>query len=106
MIRKFDASANREAATMQRVHAIGIDESRQVGGTANAADDADLMRLETQLKKRGLQRGEHGEVAATGAPIRMDFSFVSVLVELARRSLFRRFWWCDFNGRVHKIIYN
>ncbi len=41
------------------------------------------MRLQLQLEQRGLERGEHGEIAAAGTPIRMDPAAVSLFRELA-----------------------
>ena len=54
-------------------------EGRAIALAADAADDADLMRLEAQLKHRRLKRGKHGEIAAAGTPIRMDAAAVSLL---------------------------
>src|SRR5205823_14356262 len=54
-----------------------------IGCAADAADDASLMRLQLQLEQRGVERGEHGEIAAAGTPIRMDPAAVSLFRELA-----------------------
>src|SRR5262249_14444749 len=55
-----------KGTAMQRVHAVGIDEARQVGGTADAADHEDLLRFEPQLEERGLQRRKNGKIPAAG----------------------------------------
>src|SRR5712691_2560175 len=68
---------------MERVHSVSVDVAGQIRRTADAADDASLMRLQLQLEQRGLERGEHGEIAAAGTPIRMDPAAVSLFRELA-----------------------
>ena len=40
-----------------------------LGGYVKFADDADPMRLETQLDQSGLQRCQNGEIAAAWTPI-------------------------------------
>src|SRR5207247_11202648 len=40
-------------------------------------------RLEVHLEQRGVERGEHGEIAAAGTPIRVDPAAVSLFGELA-----------------------
>jgi hypothetical protein len=37
------------------------------------------MRLETKIEHRGLERGEHGEIAAAGTPVGVDAAAVRVL---------------------------
>src|SRR4030095_12893773 len=83
VVAKFDAGRNRECAAMERVHSVSVDVTGQIRCTADAADDADLMRLQLQLEQGGLQRGEHGEIAAAGTPIRMDPAAVRLFLELA-----------------------
>src|SRR5215470_1957888 len=41
------------------------------------------MRLQPELEHSRLKRGEHGEIAAAGTPIRMDAAAVSFFCELA-----------------------
>src|SRR5438445_6378388 len=41
------------------------------------------MPLQLQLEQSRLERGEHGEIAAAGTPIRMDPAAVSLFRELA-----------------------
>src|SRR5438552_3940152 len=79
VVAELDASGNGKRASVQGVHAIGVDVARQVRRAADAAYDTDLMRLEAELEHRGLQRGEHGEIAAAGTPIGMDAAAVGVL---------------------------
>src|SRR5438876_12296422 len=79
MVAKPDAGRNRERAAMERVHSVGVDVTGQIRGTADATDDADVMRLQLQFEQRRLKRGEHGEIAAAGTPIRMNAAAVSVL---------------------------
>ena len=79
VVAQLDAGGHRQRAAVQRVHAVGVDVARQVGGAADAADDADLMRLQAQLEDRCLERGEDGEIAAAGAPVGVDAASVSVL---------------------------
>src|SRR5437588_8066646 len=78
VVAELDAGSYGKGAAMQRVHAIGVDVAGQVRGAADAADDADLVRLKTQLEHRGLERREHGEIAAAGTPIGMDAAAVGV----------------------------
>ena len=58
--------------------------------------DADLMRLEAELEQRGLQRGQHGEIAAARTPVGMDAALEGVLGQLAGGWV--RWWvqraWC------------
>src|ERR1700731_1674411 len=79
VVAKLDAGGNGEGTAMQRVHPVSVDVTRQVRGAANAADDADLMRLQPQVEHRGLKCGEHGEIAAAGTPIGVDPTAVGVL---------------------------
>ena len=44
----------------------------------------DLVRLEAQLEQRGLQRGQHGEIAAARAPVGVDSALVGVLGQRRR----------------------
>src|SRR2546429_1670344 len=78
---------------MERVHSVSVDIAGQIRRTADAADDASLMRLQLQLEQRGLERGEHGEIAAAGTPIRMDPAAVSLFRELAGFGGGRRCSW-------------
>ena len=81
VVAELDAGADGEGAAVQGVHAVGVDEAGQVGGTADAADGHHLVRLQAQFEQRGLQRGQHRKIPAAGAPIGVDFAFIGVLVE-------------------------
>ena len=96
VVAQSDAGCNRQCAAMKRVHSVSVDVTGQIRRTADAADDAGLMRLLLQLEQRPLKRDEHGEIAAAGTPIRMDAAAVSLLRELGG---FGGNGWC--NGRVH-----
>src|SRR5713101_4709751 len=87
VVAKSDAGGNRQRAAMERVHSVSVDVAGQIRRTADAADDASLMRLQLQLEHCGLERGEHREIAAAGTPIRMDPAPVRILGELT--GLFR-----------------
>ena len=50
MVAELDAGGHRQRAAMQRVHAVGVDVARQVRRAADAADDADLMRLQARAR--------------------------------------------------------
>src|SRR5438128_314899 len=89
---------------MKGVHPVGIDESRQVGGTTNSADDQNLVRLESQLEERCLQRGENGKITATRTPVGMNFSFVAVPGQLAGLGCRRGRWSCGINGGAHSFL--
>ena len=66
------ASRNRQRAAVQCMHAVSVHVARQIRRTTDAADDASLMRLQSQLKHRRLQCSQHRKIAAAGAPIGMD----------------------------------
>ena len=85
VIAQFDAGAHRQRTAMQGVHAVGVDEAGQVRRAADAADDHDLVGIEAELEERGLQRGQHGKIAATGAPVGMDLALVTLFDQLAGR---------------------
>ena len=70
---------------MQGMHSVRIDKPWQVGGAADAADDYDLVRLQPELKQCCLKCRQYGEIAAPGAPVRMDFTFVTILDEVDSR---------------------
>src|SRR5438128_3340286 len=72
MVAKSDAGRDRQRAPVQRMHSISVHIARQIRGTADAADDTDLMRLKAELKQSRLKRGQHGEIAAARSPIRME----------------------------------
>src|SRR5438093_13498317 len=57
------------------------------------------MRLQPELEQSRLKRGEHGEIAAAGTPIRMDAAAVSFFCELAGFGGGGR---C--NGRGHSLL--
>src|SRR5437016_7803285 len=89
---------------MKGVHPVGIDESRQVGRTTNSADDQNLVRLETQLEERCLQRRENGKIAAPRTPVGMNLAFVAVPCELTGldcRGGGRR---CGFDCGAHRFL--
>src|SRR2546425_4418483 len=57
------------------------------------------MRLQLQLEQSRLERGEHGEIAAAGTPIRMDPAAVSLFRELAGLSGGGR---CSWRAHISK----
>jgi hypothetical protein len=59
------------------------------------------MRLESQLEHRGLERGEHGKIAAAGTPVGMDAASVRILRELT--GLFGGDGW--FGCCAHRLGY-
>src|SRR5205085_11439878 len=71
------ASRNRQRAAVQCMHAVSVHVARQIRRTADAANDANLMRLQFQLEHRRWQCGPHGAIAAAGTPLRMDPAAVS-----------------------------
>src|SRR5690242_16581449 len=76
-------SRDRQCATMQSMHTVSVHVTRQIRGTANAADHADLMRLQPELEQSRLKRGQHGKIAAAGAPIGMDPPAISLFGQSA-----------------------
>src|SRR5437870_9570095 len=101
VVAKSHAGRNRQRAAMERVHSVSVDVAGQIRRTADAADDARLMRLQLQLEQRGLERGEHGEIAAAGTPIRMDPAAVSLFRELAGFSGGGR---CSWRGHLIRYL--
>src|SRR5436190_5956260 len=78
LVAESDAGRNRQCAAMERVHSVSIDVTGQIRLTADAADNACLMRLQFQFEQRRLKRGEHREIAAARTPIGMDPAAVSL----------------------------
>src|SRR3989338_7741443 len=71
MVRKFKTLRNRERAPVKRMHSIGINKSRQVGGTTDTRNCHNLMRLEIEHRISFLQGRKQTKVTAAGTPIRM-----------------------------------
>jgi hypothetical protein len=83
VIAKFHTGRHGQGAAMKGVHSVSVDVTGQIRRTTDAADDAGLMRLQSQLEQRRLQGGEHGKIAATGTPVRMDATAVDFLGQSA-----------------------
>src|SRR5207245_11777118 len=66
MIRKLDAGRHGEGAAVKRMHAVGVDKSRQVRRTSNPADGDNVVRRDLEFDKRLLKGRQHTEIAATG----------------------------------------
>src|SRR5215469_1394452 len=60
---------------MQRVHAVGVEESRQIRRATNAADGDHIMVWYLQFDQGFLNSGEYAEIATTGAPVGIHFAF-------------------------------
>ena len=75
VIRKLDAGRHRQRAAVKRMHAVSVNESRQVRRTSNPADGDNIVGLDLEFDKRLLERRQHTEIAATGAPVRINFPF-------------------------------
>ena len=77
VVGQLHARGDSQRPAMQRVHAVGIDEAGEVGRAADAADGSHIVVGNLQLDERLLNRGEHAEIAAAGAPVGIDFAFRS-----------------------------
>jgi len=73
VVGELGARGHCQGATVQRMHTVGINISRQVGRAADAANGHHLMGLELKLSERLLERGENTEIPAAGTPIRVHF---------------------------------
>src|SRR6185436_9697070 len=74
-VAEFGALRYSDRAPMQRVHAVGVKETGDVGGTADSGDQHHFVRVEVQLRAGLLQAVEHTEVPTSGAPIGFYFRF-------------------------------
>jgi hypothetical protein len=70
---------------MQRVHAVGVGETRQVRGTADAANHYNLVWLKPKLEQGDLKGRQYREIAAARTPVGVDFAFVTLFDELNGR---------------------
>src|SRR5207248_1467556 len=75
VISKLHARGHCERPAVQSVHAVGVDEARSVGRTANAADSDHVMVRDLELDQGLLECGKHTKIAATGTPVGIDFAF-------------------------------
>src|SRR5439155_15549596 len=73
MIRKLDAGRHRQRAAVKRMHAVSVNEARQVRRTSNTADGDNVVRLDLEFDQRLLEQRQHTEIAATGTPVRINF---------------------------------
>ena len=76
VIREFHSRGHSERAPVQRVHAVGTDVPWQVRGAADAADGHHVKRVDLQIDQRFLERREHAEISAAGAPVGIDLAFI------------------------------
>src|SRR5690242_14934783 len=74
VVGELDAGGHGEGASVERVHAVGVDVAGEVGGASDAADGADLMVGNLQLDQGFLHGGEDAEIAASGTPVRINFA--------------------------------
>jgi hypothetical protein len=66
---QLDAGGRWQAAAVQRVEAVQVDEVGQFGRAADARGDHDLVGTVAQLRQRLLEGVDDAEVAATRAPV-------------------------------------
>ncbi len=69
--READAGGQRDRAPVDEVAAVGIDEIGEAGGAADAGESDDVLVRELAALEHLVERGEHGEIAAAGAPGRV-----------------------------------
>src|SRR5260370_13077457 len=74
VIGKFQARGYREGPTVQCVHAIGVYEARQIGGTTNPANGDDIVIRNLQFDEGLLNGREDAKIATSGAPVGIDFA--------------------------------
>src|SRR5262249_35731444 len=63
-----DAGCKRNGAAMNEVRAVTINEIRKTRRTTDACERHDLFVLDVPFLEHLVERGEHGEIAATGTP--------------------------------------
>ena len=66
--RRREAGGDRRRAAVDRVHAVGVEVVGEPRRAADAGDEDDVLALEPEVGQEALDRGEHGVVAAAGAP--------------------------------------
>ena len=76
MIGKLGAACHGDRAAVEAVDAVGVEKARQIRGTANPRNHENVLGRELQLLGRNLERTEHAEIAASGAPVRLDNALV------------------------------
>ena len=72
VVGQLGAGGHGQGAAMKSMHPVGIEITRQVGGTPDAADGQYLVRLQTQLRAGALQGVEDAEITASRAPVGID----------------------------------
>ncbi len=66
--RKAHARGQRHRAPVDEMPAVGIDEIREARGAADAREGDDVLVRKLAPLEHLVKRGEHGEIAAAGAP--------------------------------------
>src|SRR5262249_16248050 len=88
VIGKLDTRRDRERPAMQGVHAVRVDEAREVRGTSDAANGYDVVGLDLEFDERLLERRQYTKIAATGAPVGIDPSFEVMKCEFSGVGLY------------------
>src|ERR1043165_2060279 len=63
-----DAGGEGNSATMNEVGAVAVNKVGKPGGTPDAGEGKDLLVIELRFFENLVERGEDGEVTATGTP--------------------------------------
>ena len=66
-----NAAGERQRAAVNVMHAVRLNEIREAARTTDAGDGGDFLVPEFALLDQFEVKGEHGEIAAAGAPRRM-----------------------------------
>jgi len=64
----FETGGDRRCAAVNRVETERIHVIRETGRAADAGDDYEILTLDAEFRKNGLDGGQNGVVAAAGAP--------------------------------------
>ena len=71
-IGEFDPGRHCQRPSVQTMHAVGLDEARQVGRATNPRYDHHVLGLDLVLDQSLFHRLENPEITAAGAPIGAD----------------------------------
>ena len=74
VVAELEAGSHGKGATMQRVHAVGVDEAGEIGRTTDAAYGDHVVIWDLKIDQRLLNGGQHPEVATSGTPVRVHLA--------------------------------
>ena len=76
VVGKLDPGSHGHGPAVQAVDTIGVDVSRQVGGTTDPGDRKQLLGLDAQFSGRHLEAPENTEIATARTPVGIDDALI------------------------------